>query len=331
MVLNIGLIGCGTIGRRRAKVISSNDDSRIISVADINIERAKSLASEIDCEYYQEWEKIISRKDIDAVVVTTTHNYLAKISYEAALNKKHIFCEKPLGRNLQEATKAVNEASKQKVIFKTGFTLRFHPAIQKLKTIIDNDEIGKILFLRCRYGITGRSEYEKEWRANKEISGGGELLDQGIHVVDIFRWFLGDFSEIHGIISTLFWNSDVEDNAMGILKTSTNEMASFHVSWTQWNNIFSFEVYGSKGYAHVQGLGGVYGEETLTVGKKAPPDKWPPKEYILKFEEPEICWKLEWENFIDSIKNNLKPIGSGEDGLEALKLIFKIYDNTQIN
>ncbi len=326
MVLKIGIIGCGVIGARRGKIINSSTDAEVTAVADIDMSKAKSLGEQLKCEYFDDWNKVISRDDIDAVVVSTTNNHLAKISYEAAVRKKHVFCEKPLGRNVEEVRMAVEEASRQKIVFKTGFTLRFHPGIQKIKSLIDDNTIGKILFIRCRYGITGRPDYEKEWRAIPEISGGGELIDQGIHVLDLFRWFLGDFSHICGSIGTLFWDMKVEDNAFAVLATNSNQIASMHVSWTQWNNIFSFEIFGDEGYVIMEGLGGAYGPEKVILGKKSSPDKWPPEEEIMVFDHPEISWEKEWNEFVLSIKNTREPSGSGVDGLEALKLVFKIYD-----
>lgn len=326
MVLRIGIIGCGVIGKKRADVINSSSNSKVLAVADTDLNKAKSLGLQLNCEYHNDWRKIVTMNEIDAVVVSTTNDYLAKISYEAALNSKHIFCEKPLGKNIDEVRIAVEEASKQKVVFKTGFTLRFHPGIQKIKSIVYEGLIGKILFIRCRYGIAGRPGYEKEWRAIPEISGGGELIDQGIHVLDLFRLFLGDFSNVCGSIGSLYWNASVEDNAFAILTTPSNQMASLHVSWTQWNNIFSFEIFGTEGYAIMSGLGGAYGPEKVIVGKKAPPDKWPPEENVMMFDKPEICWHEEWNDFIISIKNGTTPFGSGADGLEALKLVFRIYD-----
>jgi len=326
MVLKIGIIGCGIIGQRRAKIAHSSNSSKVLAVADVNLNKSKFLGQKLNCDYFDDWKKIVSMTEIDAVIVSTTNNNLAKISYEAILNGKHVLCEKPFGTNLLEVEKVVQEAEKQKVVFKAGLTLRFHPGIQKIKQIVDEGKIGKILFIRCRYGITGRPGYEKEWRADPELSGGGELIDQGTHVLDLFRLFLGEFPKVCGSLGSLYWNTTVEDNAFAILTTSSNQMASMHVSWTQWNNIFSFEIFGNEGYAIMEGLGGAYGPEKVIIGKKAPPDKWPPEENTMMFDHPEICWHKEWEDFILSIKNHKTPNGSGVDGLEALKLVFKIYD-----
>lgn len=326
MVIKIGIIGCGIIGKRRADIISSSSTSKVIAVADSDINKSKSLGLALNCRYFDDWKKIISMKEIDAVIISTTNDSLSLISFHAASNGKHIFCEKPLGKNPVEVQLAVEEAQKQNVVFKTGFTLRFHPGIQKIKSIIDKGLIGKILFIRCNYGITGRPGYDKEWRAIPEISGGGELIDQGIHVLDLFRLFLGDFTKICGSIGSLYWNTSVEDNAFAILTTPSKQIASLHVSWTQWNNEFSLEIVGNDGYVIMTGLGGTYGIEKVIIGKKAPPNVWPPEETVFTYEHPEICWQNEWNDFILSITNNQTPFGSGIDGLEALKLVFKIYD-----
>jgi predicted dehydrogenase len=327
---NIGIIGCGVIGQRRANIVQQLPNFKILSVADINISKARSLGTQLNCSYFNDWKKITSNKDIDAVVVSTTNNNLAKISLDAIKQNKHVFCEKPLGVSITEVEKAVKEAKKRKLIFKTGFTLRFHPSIEKAKLLVDSGKIGKIMFIRGVYGITGRPGYEKEWRANKKISGGGELIDQGIHLIDLSRWFLGNFSRISGQLSNTFWKTSVEDNAFLLLKTKQNQIASLHVSWTEWKNKFSYEIYGTNGYIICNGLGGVYGKEKLIIGKKAPPKKWPPLEKIYFFENSQIAWKNEWHDFIRSIKTNFEPCGSGYDGLEALKIAFKIYRDSKI-
>src|SRR5579872_3349148 len=141
MVLKIGIIGCGVIGTRRARIINSSTDAKVVAVADIDMNKDKSLGEQLKCEYFDDWNKVISKNDVDAIVVSTTNNHLAKISYESAAHKKHVFCEKPLGRNVEEVRMAVEEASRQKVVFKTGFTLRFHPGIQKIRSIIDSGTI----------------------------------------------------------------------------------------------------------------------------------------------------------------------------------------------
>jgi predicted dehydrogenase len=154
------------------------------------------------------------------------------------------------------------------VILKTGFNHRHHPAIFEAHALLSEGAIGQVYYARCIYGHGGRPGYEKEWRAGKDISGGGELLDQGVHVVDLFRWFLGDFEEAVGYTQTCYWPMEVEDNAFAIFRTSGGRTAMMHTSWTQWKNRFTFEVYGEAGYLIVEGLGGSYGTEKLIIGRR---------------------------------------------------------------
>ena len=241
---------------------------------------------------------------------------------------KHVLCEKPLGRNTAEAESMLESAKQNSVILKTGFNHRHHPAIAKAKEVADSGEIGGIMFLRCRYGHGGRPGYEKEWRADKNLCGGGELLDQGVHVVDMFRWFAGDFDEAFGYTRTCFWDMDVEDNAFAMFTNKTGVVAMMHTSWTQWKNLFSFEVFGEDGYLIVDGLGGSYGTETLKIGKRKL-QGGAPDEQMLEFPWKDVSWQLEWQEFTSSIKQNTQPIGSGWDGYQAEKMLDAVRQAAQ--
>lgn len=328
--IRVGIVGCGVLGRRRAKIAIQEGD-KVVTVADLNEERAKTLAKELDCSYSTDWTKVTSSKEIDAVVVSTTNNMLSTVSLNAIKNGHHVLCEKPLGRNLFEVRQVVDAVKDTNLKYKGGFNLRYHPAIEKAKELVGKGAIGEINFIRCRYGITGRPGYDKEWRAFPEISGGGELLDQGIHVADLFHWFLGDFAEVTGAITTRYWKTTVEDNGFAIFKTAFGQVALMHVSWTNWRNIFSFEIYGQEGYVIVDGLGGTYGVQTLTVGEKAPPDKWPPKESITRYEHPEVCWKNEWNDFTSSIRDGRDPLASGKESIKAMEMIQAVYQFCKSN
>jgi predicted dehydrogenase len=165
---------------------------------------------------------------------------------------------------------------------------------------------------------------EQEWRASKDLCGGGELLDQGVHVIDLIRWFAGDVSEVCGRVETKFWDIEVEDNAFAILKTSAGVTACFHVSWTNWKNIFSFEVFGADGYVKVEGLGGSYGPETLEWGRRKKEGGKPDVE-LVEFPPEDVSWSNEWREFLAAVKEKREPIGSGYDGLKANEVIGAIY------
>jgi predicted dehydrogenase len=324
--MRVGVVGCGLIGRRRAAVIRESTGDQLIIVADVNRTRVEEMASENGCLMTTDWREVVSRDDVEAVIVSTTNDWLAPISIAAARNGKHVLCEKPLGRNPEESWQIVEAAHTNKVKLKTGFNHRHHAAIWKARELFDQGAIGEICFIRCRYGHGGRPGYDKEWRTNPEISGGGELLDQGIHVLDLFRWFLGDFDEAVGFTRTSFWNTLVEDNAFALLRTAKGQVASLHASWTQWKNLFSFEIFGRDGYLVVEGLGGNYGPERLLWGKRSP-QSGPPEEKRFEFPGLDVSWEEEWRKFVTAIREDREPLGNGYDGWKALTLAYAIYES----
>jgi len=247
------------------------------------------------------------------------------MSLGALRQGKHVFCEKPLARTVEEAREVVKAAQEKGLIIKCGFNLRHHPAISRAIKWIESGTIGELIFIRCRYGITGRPDYEKDWRMNPEISGGGQLVDQGLHTLDLARWFLGDIDCVFGWLQTGFWNSPVEDNAFALLRTEKGQVASIHVSWTQWRNLFSFEVFGRDGYINIEGLGGSYGTEKLIRGKRALGE--PFREETTEFRGEDCSWREEWKEFVIATEENREPLGNGHDGLEALRLASAIYDS----
>ena len=324
--LKVAIIGAGLVGNKRAKVIKDLNKEELVLVADIDKKKAKNFAETYNCQFTASWQEAVRQKDIDIVIVATPNNFLARISIAALKNGKHVLCEKPFGRNVKESEAILKAAEKAHRLIKVGFNHRFHPAIFRAKKLFDKGEIGKILFIRARYGHGGRLGMEKEWRFKKAISGGGELLDQGVHLIDLSRWFGGKFQKVYGITETKFWKSNLEDNAFVLMKNK-NITVSFHVSTTNWKNIFSFEVFGDKGFLVIEGVGRSYGEETLIFGKRKP-EFGIPKIKILKFFE-DSSWKNEWENFISAVKFGKKIIGDGKDGFEASRIIEAIYRSSK--
>ncbi|MHB8512027.1 MAG: Gfo/Idh/MocA family protein [Actinomycetota bacterium] len=327
--MRVGVIGCGVIGSRRAGNIAASKDDLIV-VADIDPKKAQALADEHEAEWTDQWEVLLKRDDIDAVVVATTNQWLAPISQQALESNKHVLCEKPMGRSPLEVRKLVEIADANGLVLKTGFNLRHAPAISKAHEALK--DIGDVMFIRARYGHGGRPGMESEWRCNLESSGGGELLDQGIHVLDLFRWFAGDFNDVSAFTSHYVWkqgSDPVEDNAFAMFRSDNGIVATLHASWTQWKNIFSFEVFGTRGYAIVEGLGGSYGPSTLRVGTRKMKGGVP-EEQLIECEGSDVSWPLEWEEFSSAVRNNKTPLASGEDGLRALEMVFGAYESSRI-
>ena len=205
-----------------------------------------------------------------------------------------------------------------------GYNLRCHPAFLKAHEIIHQGTLGPLLYLRGRYGHGGRPGYEKEWRANPEISGGGELLDQGVHLIDLSRWFLGDFSLIHGHTHTYYWKMPVEDNGFMYLENTIGQVAWLQVSCTEWKNLFSYEIFCETGKLQIDGIGGSYGTERLTLYQMLP-QMGPPETTTWEYPFPDRSWNTEFEQFEQAIKRD-EPIHPDlEDAREALKIVARVY------
>ncbi|MBU0761596.1 MAG: Gfo/Idh/MocA family oxidoreductase [Candidatus Altiarchaeota archaeon] len=322
---NVGIIGCGLIGGKRANALKDFKNSKLILAADIDIKRAKEFGKEHCCDFTDDWRKITRNKDLNIVVVATTNDMLAEITTDAIKHGKHVLVEKPAARNPKELMKVINAAKKnRKVKVKVGFNHRFHPAIQKAKELITTEGIGEVMFIRARYGHGGRIGYDTEWRAVKKIAGGGEMLDQGSHIIDLSRYFMGDFKSAIGKCKTYFWDMEVEDNCFALLETKKGQIAQLHASCTQWKNIFSMEIFCRTGQINIDGLGRSYGVETLTYYKMKP-EMGPPITTVQKWDEPDKSWEKEYQNLIEAIEKNMEPDGNLYDAFESIKIIEKIY------
>jgi predicted dehydrogenase len=321
--------------------VCQSPGDELVMVADVDEGRATSLARKMGCLATTHWQEVVARDDVDAVIVSTTNNWLAPISIGALQGGKHVLCEKPPGRNPEEAQQMMEAARANGRRLKIGFSHRHHAAVWKARELFDQGSIGEPLFIRCRYGHGGRPGYEQEWRTDPEIAGGGELLDQGIHAIDLFRWFLGDFVEVVGFTQTYFWRkifptSDIqspisnliEDNSFALFRTARGGVASLHASWTQWKNLFSFEVFGQDGYLIVEGLGGSYGMERLRVGGRKV-EGGAPEEQVLEFPGPDISWEAEWREFASAIQESREPLASGYDGWQAMRMVCAVYESAR--
>ena len=322
----IGLIGCGLIGYKRSKSLGSK--GKLVACADININRARKIASNKKVRIFNDWRKLLDIKEIDIVIISTPHDQLSKILLQAHKKKKHILVEKPGSKNLNEISKIISKVKHSKIKIRVGFNHRYHPSIIKAQEIIESGVIGKPMYLRARYGHGGRLGYEKEWRAKPSISGGGELIDQGSHLIDLSRLFLGEFNKVKGFINTYFYKMSVEDNAFLTLKTNSNKVAFLHVSWTEWKNIFSFEIFCSLGKIDICGIGGSYGQEQLILYKMSK-KMGIPKQKKWKFKLEDVSWRKEINEFYDDITYNRKPASNLNDAYQTFKIINKIYRDSK--
>jgi predicted dehydrogenase len=321
-IVGVAIVGCGLIGRKRAAAL---EEARLISCADIVLERARSLAATTPgASATMNWQETIQDKDVDVVVVATTNNLLAEITYAAVQAGKHVLVEKPAARRTRELSPIIKLARQNGVIVRVGFNHRYHPAFRKARELYESGVLGELMFVRGRYGHGGRIGYEKEWRANPALSGGGELIDQGVHLIDLARWFLGEFDKVMGDVQTYYWQMLVDDNAFLLLKTSKQQVALLHVSCTEWKNLFSFEIYGKNAKLYIEGLGGSYGVERLYFYKMLP-EMGPPETFIWEFPAGDDSWQLEFAEFLEDLRLNRQPSVGLEDARAALAIVEKIY------
>jgi predicted dehydrogenase len=400
--IRVGIVGAGRMGRIRTLSANAHPQCKVVHVVDVLASSAQGLAAEVGCSAGSDWESLLARSDVDAVVVATPHKYLSPITVAALQAGKYVFCEKPMARRLDEAELVLRTASgaapsselqlaqslngSHNRVF-VGYTLRHHPAVVRAKELVTGGLIGEPYYVRGRYGHGGRSGYEREWRGSAELSGGGELLDQGVHLIDLSRWFLGEFHQVTGFVRNYFWAHDevrnleprlatnlrsnfdpvppVEDNAFMLLRTRSQKIASLHASWTEWKNMFSFEIFGQKGFLAVEGLGGHYGPERLLVGVRREAGGVPQIEEI-SFAQPlesggaastqgkndqrdgkgdsqepdhasQSYWRAEWSAFVDAVQcarsRRIKTMDVRSanmfDARQNLEIVDAIYRSAQ--
>lgn len=332
MKLKTAIIGMGKMGKIRYNELIENGCFDIVAICDVNTKLTQEYKN-VKC--FSDWHEALKEK-LDCVFVCTFNNVSPEIICESLNLGLHVFSEKPPGRNEQDIEKII-EAEKQSngKILKFGFNHRFHYCIMKAKALVDSGRYGKIMWARGIYGKAGGLDYENSWRSNKMISGGGILLDQGIHMLDLLSYFLGDFVQVKSMVENTYWkNTDLEDNAFALLRTNEGQVAMLHSSATQWKHKFSLELYMENGFITINGILSStrsYGEESITFAKKQFEDEssslGKPQEETIYFDTDD-SWKLEIKEFYDAVLNiNQLQHGKSIDALKLMYLINRIYQN----
>ena len=321
--MNVAIVGCGLIGEKRAKNLGQH---KLVAVADPVAAKAEKIAGLAGgaCSVYADWREAIAQANVELVVVATPNRFLAPVTKFALQHRRHVLVEKPAARSAAELDEVRQLAAQTDCRVMVGFSLRYHRAIRKAYEIFAQGALGDLMFIRARYGHGGRIGYDREWRADPELSGGGELLDQGIHLIDLSRWFMGDFTEVYGFAPTYFWDMPVDDNGFVCLRNAAGKAAWLHASCTEWKNLFCMEVYGRYGKLQVDGLGGSYGVERLSYYKMLP-EMGPPETMMWEYPGEDTSWRDEFADFTDCIENK-RPIGGDiEDAYAALRIVDEIY------
>jgi len=330
--IKVGIVGFGKVGQVRKQIIENNPNLVLDSICDVTSLRHNE---DISCENFTDYRNLL-KQDIDAIFVCTPNKFTPELVITALNKKKHVFCEKPPGRTVEDIKNIIKAEKKNPELkLKFGFNHRYHDNVIEAKSIIDGGRLGDILWMRGIYGKSGGINFKKQWRSNREIAGGGVLLDQGIHMVDLFRLFCGDFHEVRSFVSNSHWDLDVENDAFAILRNKKNQIAMLHSSSTQWKHMFSLEISLENGYVNLDGILSStrsYGQgERLVIARKQFEDEsyavGNPQENLTYFNQ-DNSWEREIQDFVDCIKNDKKiAVGSSEDALKSMELVYKIYES----
>jgi predicted dehydrogenase len=321
--VNYAIVGCGLIGKKRLAALPPG--SQLVVACDTNLQRAQALVELAKTgRAVTDFKEAVADPQVQAVIVATINSTLAEISEAAIRAGKHVIVEKPAGISVAQIDNLIALEKKHGVCVRVGFNHRFHPAFVKAREIFESGVMGELMFIRARYGHGGRVGYDKEWRADPKLAGGGELMDQGIHLIDLAGWFLGEFKKFDGHVATYFWDMPVDDNAFLDLQTAKGQTAWLHVSCTEWKNLFSFEIYGRHTKLHIDGLGGSYGVEKL-FHYQMKPEMGIPDTKVYEFSGPDESWRNEMLEFARDIQMKRKPDAGLAEARAGLNIVEAIY------
>jgi predicted dehydrogenase len=331
--LKCGIVGYGYMGEIRRRVVEERDDLVLVGVAEPDPARRARVRG---CEAFADADELLAR-DIDLVFVATPNHVAPAYAVRSLEAGRHVFCEKPPGRSLADI-RAIRDAEARrggKLMF--GFNHRYHPAVLKAKAIVESGRLGGVVNLRGLYGKSGGRNYPASWRNDPAVSGGGILLDQGIHMLDLFRFFAGDFDEVKCFASNAFWKTPVEDNAYVIMRGAGGVHAILHSSATLWRHTFRCDITLEGGYLSIEGLlskSGSYGRERLTVARREFEDEAAavgnPAEEVTYFDR-DLSWEMEVDAFVRAVREDAPVTVSGsEDALRVMEIVARAYADAGI-
>lgn len=326
--IRVGIAGYGIVGRRRQACVLKNPHLEMVAVCDRSFSSQGKFPD--GTRYYANYQDLLG-EELDVLFVCLTNDVNPDATIHGLERGLHVFCEKPPGRNLDDVARMIRAEKKQsgqQLMF--GFNHRYHDSVQDALKIVRSGELGKVIHLRGVYGKSRLITFDQsDWRTQRKVAGGGVLLDQGIHMVDLMRLFAGEFARVQSIVSNSHWKYDVEDNAYALLETADGVVAMLNSSATQWRHRFQLDITLEHGSLSLGGLltgTKSYGDETLTVSKvDHAKDKGDPKEQVTRYNQ-DPSWELEITNFVQSIQSG-KPVehGSSQDAFNTMKLVSRIY------
>ena len=326
--LRAGIAGFGVVGKRRKDCIDRHPNIRVVAVCDRTF--ASDGSSDDGVRHYKDYRSLLT-EELDVLIVCMTNDVAAEVTNAGLARGLHVFCEKPPGRNVADIESVIaQERRVPNLKLMYGFNHRYHESVREALKIMRSGELGRVINMRGIYGKAKLITFNQPtWRTQRDVAGGGVLLDQGIHMVDLMRLFGGEFREVYSFISNSHWRYEVEDNAYALMRTEQGVVGMLNSSATQWRHRFHLDINLERGSLTLGGiLSGTksYGAETLTVVYADPDsDQGDPREHIIRYNR-DPSWDEEIAEFVRSIMNDT-PVASGtsEDALRTMQLVFKIY------
>lgn len=324
--LQVGIAGYGIVGKRRREFIDQHPALRTMAVCDQHFNESGVMDDEL--KFFPHYEQLLE-EPLDALFVCLPNYLAAKVTIAGLENGMHVFCEKPPGRDVSDIKQVIDtEANFPDLVLKYGFNHRFHDSVRNALKIIESGELGEVVNLRGVYGKSKIIPFSGGWRAERKYAGGGILLDQGIHMVDLMRLFCGEFEDVKSFVTNSYWKHDVEDNAYALMRDRQGRIATLHSSATQWQHRFMLEIALTEGYLELRGIltgSKSYGQEKLIIGRRDESDNGSLRCETITYLE-DNSWRDEIYEFADAILNNgaIKQ-GNSADALATMKLVYQIY------
>jgi len=327
--LRVGIAGYGVVGKRRRQFIDQREDMVTVAVCDRAFEGEGVLPDGL--RHYTNAQRLMEAERLDALFVCLTNDVAADVTCAGLERGLHVFCEKPPGRDVADIERVIAcEARHPGLVLKYGFNHRYHDSVRDALALTASGELGRVLNMR---GVYGKSQFisygaHSDWRTQRAVAGGGILLDQGIHMVDLMRLFGGEFDEVKSIVTNDFWKHDIEDNAYALMRSRSGVVAMLHSTATQWRHRFNLEITLEKGALILSGIlsgSKSYGAETLTVVWADEEDNGDPKEQTTRYNR-DPSWADEIAEFADAVlRGGTVAAGSSDDALETMRLVYRIY------
>jgi len=320
--MNFAVIGLGSFGTKRAQSIKNSKLAKLVAIYDTSKENAEKAKNILDVPIV-DYKQILENGSIDIVCICTPNKFHKDIIIESLKAGKHVFCEKPISKSLKEAKEIYEAAKNSNKTLQVGSNHRFFESVLFAKKLVDKGTIGEVLSFNGRIGHNGE-RLKDSWFWKKDISGGGTLLDNGCHLLDLSRYFIGNFVSGTGITSNTYWkNLEVEDTASGVFKTQDGKTASIFCSWRLLSGYFFFELNGSDGYINVDGRFDTHGGDKIFWSTKKDGKLYSEDFSHLKPNS----YQLEIDNFINNLQQGKQCSPNAGDALEVMRMIDFIYKN----